>query len=262
MPSSAGAPTPVPSPADFTIAIKSEYAESIELSSGYLVLDRDSIIWRWSIGTSRIFGTTEEDMLETQSGERVKDISDFFPSEMTKERHKALIRREFDLIDQAVKSKENYLGGFMGSSGGKVRYVNGKNSDGELVSFGIQFSPLFIEKTAYMVGFVTRNPQSVQRDSAIVAKAEVSAVMENARLKLLDQGTDLAAKKFTGGFHFIKNNVFSGYDEKVSGPLSLLLMVALCGSLIFTAFAIYSLWNRKPPTIQHIEVPVSPSTNR
>jgi hypothetical protein len=232
------------------------------LSTGYFVLDADSTVWRWSIGASRIFGTTEDEMMETKSGERIRDISDFFGSGMTRERHKELVRKEFDLIDQSVKSGEDYTGGFMSSPGVKIRYVDGINKSGEPISFGIQFSPLFVNKTPFVVGFVTRNPQAVQEDAAIVAKSEVNEVMKNARLKLLNEGADLAGKKFSGGFHFIKKNVFGGYDEKVSGPLSLLLMVTFCGSLIFGAFTIYSIWTRKPPVIQHIEVPVSPSPDR
>jgi hypothetical protein len=174
---------------------------------------------------------------------------------------------EFVLMREGFISGELYIGRQMAGKDGKLRYVDGKTAKGNPVRFGIQIRPLYMyqegkkEPHYRIVAFVSPDPKAMA-DNMEVTEKESKIVSENARLRLLDQSTDLAARKFSGGFYFVKKHVFGGYDEKVSGPLSLLLMVALCGSLVFTAFAIYSLWTRKPPTIQHIEIPVSPAPDR
>lgn len=252
-----------PTPKELRELVEAKYVETLRNYDGYLVIGRDLKIYRWSRYVAEIFGLSEKEMLSIdEAGERQYSIRNFLPKFMDGPEHDSKMAGAFQVLDDTLVSGEDYGTKKMGAKGGVVKQVDARTIKGEDIKIWVELCPLYYEPTKEMFFMAAVRAAADSPKTEIKESEEAKEVFKDARLKLVDQVTDLGGRKFTGGFHFIKNNVFSGYDEKVSGPLSLLLMVALCGCIIFTVFALYSIWNRKPPTIQHIEVPVSPSADR
>lgn len=227
-------------------AISSSYREASRYCDGCLVIDRQGTIEFIDLGAQKILGVKRIDA----EGSTLK----VFLPDNVKPMHDSWVEKEFSKLQSALQNKTDYEGRFMGASPNsmKPRYLKAQSFDGNEISIGLEFQPLFWGKDNIgFVAFITKDPAAQIQERAIAQTSEARQVVKNAQAEMLLGYAERSGNLFARGHSWIRLNVFQ--DVPGSGFLSFFLEIGvICAISIGLWYVIPGL--RKPPTIQQFNL--------
>lgn len=183
-------------------ALEHTYKDAAKYSDGIIVIDRNAKIEYLDLGAQKILGVSRTDA--EGSG-----LDVFLPLDR-RHLHKGWIDKEYAKLDEALQNKTTYKGKIMGGSVNSLepRYLSALNFDGNKISIGLEFQPLFWDKRDGFAGFISVDPSQNLKERAIVQNEEAEKAVKNRQLQLGLDAIDAASIRFTGGFFFLRNEVF------------------------------------------------------
>jgi hypothetical protein len=238
---------------EITLAVSKNYPEVLRLSDGYIVISESRLICRVDLGAQRLFGIEEQQALNDT-------LKIFLPESMQGAIHDRLINGEFAKLRASIESTSPYEGRLMSArADGQPRWIEAYTFQREQISIGIEFEPLVINKELFMIAFITRDPSHATEQRAIASTVESKAVVKSAQVEMGLQILDSGGKRFTGGYYWLKSEVFNGWP--LAGFWSFSVMGAFSGGLLTIILLATGVIKLPKSTIQQFNFPSDQSTN-
>jgi hypothetical protein len=208
-------------------AIEATYKEALKYADGVIVIDRTARLEFIDLGAQKILGVKRSDAegsgLEVFLPERIRPM------------HRGWIDKEFSELDSALKTGNSYRGRLMGASTNsrEPRYLTAQNFDGDPISIGLEFQPLFWgDHEDGFVGFISKDP-AVQIEQRIFTQTEeAEKAVKNRQAQMGFFIADETTKRFTGGYYWLKAEVFKGWP--LAGLWAFSVMFTIVSTVGFT----------------------------